>query len=101
MGMSDGGGSRGKVRRVVVVAYPRVNILDVAGPCEVFSSLGEALERSDVVGGYSVEVVSTTRAPQLRTSGGLGLVADRHVEDVRGAVDTLIVAGGAGVWEAA
>jgi len=85
----------------VIVAFPGVNILDVAGPSEVFTSLGEAKGDDWVARGYSVEVASTVDGPQVVTSGGLGLVAARHVADVRGDVDTLILPGGVGVWEAA
>jgi len=94
-------GRRGKLRRVVVVAYPGVNLLDVAGPCEVFTSLGEALGDGEVAGGYSVEVVSTSRDAWISSSSGLKLAAARHVDEVRGAIDTLLVPGGPGVWEAA
>lgn len=96
-----GEGSRGTTRRVVIVAFPGVNILDVAGPSEVFTSLGEARGDDGTACNYAVEVASTVADPQVVTSGGLGLVAARHVEDVRGNVDTLILPGGVGVWEAA
>ncbi|SIN95879.1 transcriptional regulator, AraC family with amidase-like domain [Singulisphaera sp. GP187] len=87
-------------RRIVIVAFPRVNLLDVAGPCEVFSSLSEALGEEATAGGYTVEVVTTTRGSQIESSSGVGLVAARHCSSVRGVVDTLLIAGGTGVWAA-
>lgn len=88
-------------RRVVIVAFPQFNLLDVAGPCEVFSSLGEALGDEPLAGGYTVEVVSTTSGPQIESSSGVSLVVARSTTEERGAVDTLLIAGGKGVWEAA
>lgn len=91
---------RGEPRRVVVVAFPGVNLLDVSGPAEVFTSLGEATGDESAVD-YIVEVVATIRGPMVASSSGLGLAVGGHFSEVRGPVDTLLVAGGAGVWEAA
>ncbi|MBV8986493.1 MAG: DJ-1/PfpI family protein, partial [Acidimicrobiia bacterium] len=76
------------MRRVVIVAFPDVQSLDVTGPAEVFAAGG----------GYRVEVVAPT-AGVVRASSGIALWADRALADVRGAIDTLVVAGGAGTRE--
>jgi transcriptional regulator GlxA family with amidase domain len=79
-------------RRVVVIAFPDVQILDVTGPTEVFS-------QADRVAGddaYRLELVGRGGAP-LRGSSGLTLVADRSLEQCGGPIDTLVVAGGRGV----
>ncbi|MBV9041501.1 MAG: AraC family transcriptional regulator, partial [Acidimicrobiia bacterium] len=76
------------MRRVVIVAFPDVQSLDVAGPAEVFAAAG----------GYRVDVVAPT-AGVVRASSGIALWADRALADVRGAIDTLVVAGGAGTRE--
>ena len=60
-GRKTGGGRPG--RRVVVVADPRADLLDVAGPCEVFSLAADAIAEvgsagGGDAGGYAVEVVS-------------------------------------------
>jgi len=89
------------MRRVVIVVFPGVNLLDVAGPSEVFSSLAEAGGQEEVVNGYSVELASTTRELQVKTSGGVAVVADHCLSEVRGPIDTLLLPGGVGVWEAA
>ena len=95
-----GSSAVGKPRRVVVLAFPGVDLLDVAGPAEVFSSLAEA-RSEDRTGDYSVELISTTRDLQIRSSAGISLAADGHVFGLRREIDTLIVPGGEGVWEAA
>jgi transcriptional regulator GlxA family with amidase domain len=76
-------------RRVVIVAFPGLQSLDVTGPAEVFSRAG-----------YAVELVASGEAP-LRASNGLRLVPDAPLDRCRGPIDTLVVAGGAGIREAA
>src|SRR2546427_4601555 len=89
--------AHGAVRRVVMVAYPAVQILDVTGPLEVFARTARWLqdERHHQEPAYTVEVVATSRG-LVRASSGLRLFADRALADVRGSIDTLIVAGGIG-----
>ena len=96
-------GARVLPRLVVVVAYPQAELLDVAGPCTVFAALEQVRREGGAAraDGYLVEVVSTTNDPQVITSSGVGLVADRGYARLRGGVDTLLVAGGDGVFEVA
>ena len=82
------------MRRVVIVAFPRVQTLDVHGPAEVFST---ATQLSDT-GGYSVEVVATRPGP-LPTSS-VALYPDRTLAQCKGPIDTLVIAGGRGVQAA-
>jgi transcriptional regulator GlxA family with amidase domain len=83
------------MRRVVIVAFPRVQTLDVHGPAEVFSTATQLSQGS----GYSVEVVATRPGP-LPTSS-VALYPDRTIDRCRGPIDTLVVAGGRGVQAAA
>jgi transcriptional regulator GlxA family with amidase domain len=89
-------------RRIVGVAFPDVQVLDVTGPLEVFGRAARLLVerglRRDLA--YSVEIVGPTAGP-IETSSGLKIVADRRFRDVRGSVDTLLVAGGRGSRPAA
>jgi transcriptional regulator GlxA family with amidase domain len=79
----------------VIVAFPGVQLLDVAGPSEVFSQADRASARPE----YSLELVAT-QAEVLGASSGLRLVAEHPLHACRGAIDTLVVAGGAGVRDA-
>ena len=79
------------MRRVVIVAFPDVQSLDVAGPAEVFASAGDA---------YRVEVVAPVGG-LVRATSGLGLWADCALADVHGPIDTLVVAGGEGTRQVA
>ncbi|MHC5541609.1 AraC family transcriptional regulator, partial [Singulisphaera rosea] len=85
---------------MVLVAYPGVNLLDVAGPGEVFSSIAEAFGEDGVGEEYKVEVVSTTGELCIKTSSGVVILATGSLSGVRGEIDTLLVPGGTGVWEA-
>src|SRR5262245_11949363 len=85
-------------RRVVMVAYPDVQIIDVVGPLEVFANANRRLDGTREerrAPRYSVEIVAAQAGP-LRTMSGIQLVADRAFCDVRGPIDTLLVAGGEG-----
>lgn len=70
------------MRRVVIVAYPGVQPLDVVGPAEVFKGAGE----------YAVEVVAPDAGPIAASA--VTLVPDRTLAACRGPIDTLMVAGG-------
>ena len=71
-------------RRMAVLAYPDVQILDVVGPLQVFCHAG-----------YPVEIIGVEAGP-VRTSSGMQLVAERGIAEVGDGIDTLLVAGGNG-----
>jgi transcriptional regulator GlxA family with amidase domain len=74
---------------VVIFTFEGGQSLDVAGPLEVFCSI----ERSSGLVPYSVEVVAA--APGfVTTMSGLRLGVDGAIADIRGPIDTLLIAGG-------
>lgn len=83
-------------RRVVLVAFPDVQILDVAGPSEVFS----LADRDAGESAYSLELVAPDPG-EITASSGLRHAANGAVDACRGPIDTLVVAGGRGVQAAA
>jgi transcriptional regulator GlxA family with amidase domain len=86
------------MRRVVIVAYPGVQALDVTGPHEVFAGAAGALRAlRDGSPPYDVVVASIEGGPLISESG-LALVT-ALLSDVAD-VDTLVVAGGSGVLTA-
>jgi transcriptional regulator GlxA family with amidase domain len=88
-------------RRIAIVAYPGVQSLDVTGPLEVFAGAGRLIRsRSHSERPYKVEVLSREGAP-LETSSGLRITPHAALEDPPTEIDTLIVAGGSGVRQAA
>jgi transcriptional regulator GlxA family with amidase domain len=76
----------GEVRRIVALALPRTQALDLAGPVDVFAS---ATER--VAGAYAVEVV-TPGGGHVRCSSGLRIAAEPLPSPAP--MDTLLVLGG-------
>src|SRR5262245_52309232 len=80
---------------VVMVAFPGAALLDVTGPISIFTSAARGLqERQDVsVTAYTCEIVAPEKGP-LQTAGGVQIVADRSFHQLRGSIDTLLVAGG-------
>lgn len=79
-------------RRVVLVAMPCREIVEIGGVLDVFYAADQLLAREGGRrSGYAVEVVSPVVS--VRAWTGLRLVADRSYRDVRGPIDTLIVTG--------
>jgi len=84
-----------KTRRVLMLSAPGTQILDLAGPFQVFVRAKEVVARTHPSAApvYSVEAVSTEKE-LISTSSGLGVKGDWFYRDVRGPIDTLLVAGG-------
>jgi transcriptional regulator GlxA family with amidase domain len=79
-------------RRVVMVAMPCTEVVEVDGALDVFYCANLILSRRGGADqGYAVEVVSPVTT--VRAWAGLRLVAERSYRSVRGDVDTLIVTG--------
>jgi transcriptional regulator GlxA family with amidase domain len=83
------------MRRIAIVAFPGVTLLDISGPAQVFAEL-EAIELPGP--GYSLSYLSS--------SGGLvstdvGMMIDTApISSVRPhQIDTLVIPGGPGIWE--
>jgi len=87
--------------RVVMVVYPGVQVLDVTGPLEVFANANRRLDQLAGPRGprYALEIAARVAGP-VRTTSGIVLVADHALRDVRGPIDTLLVAGGDGTADA-
>lgn len=73
-------------RRIVIVGAPPVQILDVAGPLEVFSSVPK----------YHVDLGTPDGTGVLWSSRGLALTNAIPIENLSGAIDTLVIVGGPG-----
>src|SRR4051794_33626500 len=81
------------MRRVVVVAFPGVQTLDVTGPAEVLRAA--TLIRPP---GYEVTVAAAEGGPLLTST--VSFVPDAVLDEVTGPIDTLLVAGGTGTRRA-
>jgi transcriptional regulator GlxA family with amidase domain len=80
------------LRRVVIVAMPCAEVVEVDGALDIFYAANVFLERACAADrGYDVEVVSPVTT--VRAWAGLRLVADRSYRAIRGPIDTVIVTG--------
>lgn len=80
-------------KRVVIVAFPGVQLLDVAGPLEVFTVADD-----NRPGSYTVDVVGADAAP-MSSSSRLTIAPASALPDPHD-IDTVVVAGGAGTARA-
>ena len=80
--------------RVRIMLFPDVEILDFAGPYEVFSVASRVTQRDGLLShpAFVVEAVAASRDP-VRARHGLGMVPDVDFDDAAPA-DLLIVPGG-------
>ncbi|MFZ3599402.1 GlxA family transcriptional regulator [Streptomyces sp. BH104] len=76
----------GRQRAVVIVAFDQVQLLDVSGPLEVFTTANRYGAR------YDARVVSPT-GRDVRTSCGLRIGTDTHLKQLPRNVHTLVVPG--------
>jgi len=91
--------ARGLQRSVEILVFPRVQLLDVAGPLQVFATANELACEAGQDPPYALHVVAQQPGP-VTTSAGLTLIADK-LPSARRKLDTLLVAGGTGVRDAA
>jgi transcriptional regulator GlxA family with amidase domain len=74
------------IRKVVIVGPPPVQVLDITGPLEVFSSAD----------GYDVTIGTPGPERTLQTNRRFALTDAVPITEINGPIDTLVVAGGPG-----
>src|SRR5262245_65344344 len=86
-------------RRIVFVAAPGTEILDLVGPLQVFARASEIFVRQNPHASpiYSVEVVTTSPHRSFATNCGLQIIAHKTFRELSGSIDTLLIAGGSAV----
>jgi transcriptional regulator GlxA family with amidase domain len=88
-------------RRIVMLGFPDAQMLDITGPLEVFARASRWMIDEGVVKVPQYEVILTAiHRGSLAMSSGLKFTIEDAIDDIEGA-DTLMVAGGRGVTEAA
>ncbi|MEU8894388.1 GlxA family transcriptional regulator [Nocardia sp. NPDC048505] len=81
------------MRTVLIVVFDGFQLLDLAGPADVFSSAALLGARP----GYRVEVASAEAGP-VRSASGVEVLARHALGKWEEPVDTLLVAGGLSAW---
>lgn len=84
-------------RHVVFVLLPGAQLLDLAGPADVFVAANECLAGAGATGdGYRLTIAGAT--DRVETATGVDVNTTRLAR-VRGAIDTLVIPGGIGFAE--
>lgn len=79
--------------RVAILAIPGVQMLDLAGPMDVFSEANTVMRNSDA---YSVQIVALTPEP-VTARNGTRFIPDVTIDSTLEGVDTLLIAGSPGI----
>src|ERR1700744_4851751 len=89
-------------RIVEVLAYPGVQLLDVAGPLQVFATANDQVTQAGGVAPYELRVVAKAGKAGAGVTASAGLeIATSALPRTGTTVDTLLIAGGPGVEAAA
>jgi transcriptional regulator GlxA family with amidase domain len=88
-----------QVLRVVVLASPPAEALDIVGPIAVFDAVNRLRTSRQLAPRYQIELLSTARKRLIAGDSGLALLAHGHYRALRGHVDTLLISGGSGVMQ--
>lgn len=82
-----------KIRKVGIVIFPGVEILDATGPMEVFAFANISLKQAGhTESGYQIDVLAEKSGP-LEASCGLQIIATKAYSEISDDIDTLIIAG--------
>jgi transcriptional regulator GlxA family with amidase domain len=86
-------------RRIEMVAFQDVQLLDVTGPLQVFATANDTVASRGAAPPYAPRIVAR-QAPRVTASAGVVLAAD-ELSPLDAPLDTLVIAGGQGVKAAA
>ncbi|MGO6904921.1 DJ-1/PfpI family protein, partial [Rhizobium ruizarguesonis] len=81
--------------RIAILAMPGVQMLDVAGPMDVFSEANKLINGRS---GYELSVVGCNSEPVVASNGGR-LLPDLTIREPLDGFDTLIIAGSPSVQD--
>jgi transcriptional regulator GlxA family with amidase domain len=89
---------RPDTRRIGIVAFPGSQILDIAGPLAVFAEANQFCQNNFHAkrAAYQIELISTESDRLVDCYCGVNITAQTDFRSVRGAFDTLLIAGGYG-----
>src|SRR5688500_10712593 len=95
--------ARPVTRRIGIMAFPDSPILDTSGPLAVFNEASRQVQKhsAENQAAYQIELISTTAERLVDCYCGVSLTAHTDFRSSAGNYDTLLVAGGYGVMQAA
>lgn len=83
-----------KIRKIGILAFPGAEILDIAGPFEVFSFANIGLQQEGKLNeaAYPIEVIAEQPGP-ITTLSGLQILATHSYHEIPTDIDTLLIPG--------
>lgn len=84
-----------QTHRVVIVAFPPAQMLDITGPLDVFTVANDTARAAGLPAPYDV-IIAAPQAGLIATTSGVSLHASHDVYDTSLVADTLLLAGGTG-----
>jgi transcriptional regulator GlxA family with amidase domain len=95
--------ARQVTRRIGIIAFPDSQILDISGPLSVFNEASRQVQKHSAgkQAAYQIELISTTADRLVDCYCGVSLTAHTDFRASAGNYDTLLIAGGYGVMQAA
>jgi transcriptional regulator GlxA family with amidase domain len=85
--------------RVVIVAFPPAQLIDVIGPSDTLAMANRAAARHAIPLRYEVLVAAPQAGPVMGNANGVAIHASRSIVNDPPIPDTLLIAGGAGSTE--
>jgi transcriptional regulator GlxA family with amidase domain len=86
-------------KRIGLLIFDDVDLLDVGGPYEVFLTAGRLRERAGQPNPFEVVTIGVTSDP-VRSYGGMGLVPTLAIDDA-GSLDAIVIPGAIAIDEVA
>ncbi|WP_336686903.1 GlxA family transcriptional regulator [Chryseobacterium bernardetii] len=82
-----------EIKNIVLLVLPQVQLLDVAGPCDVFTAANLFLPDDKSGIKYQVHLISGTSDNIIYSGSGIPLSCSHTIYDIDFPIDTLLVAG--------
>jgi transcriptional regulator GlxA family with amidase domain len=85
---------RGASRKIALVGFDGFQILDIAGPLEVFTKAAQHLPQSGPAPFRYELIVASPRGGAISSSSGLQIAATRAIGELDDDLDTIVISGG-------
>lgn len=86
-------GQQPGIKNIALLILPEVQLLDVAGPCDVFTAANLFLPNDKAGLRYRVHLISGTSDKIIYSGSGIPLTCSHTIYDIDFPVDTLLIAG--------
>lgn len=84
-----------EIRHIAFLVIPQVTLLDVAGPCEVFTQVAELIKSNEIIAGleYKMHYLSADKVRNVPTASGIIIHCTESIKSVDYDIDTLFIPG--------